>query len=78
MLAELKMTAGCVDCGFDSHSEALDFDHVRGEKIKGVSQMHTKSLENLFDEIAKCDVRCANCHRIQTRGRRIADSGQDH
>ena len=58
----------CVDCGNDDW-RVLEFDHVRGEKLYNVSQM-TKSgysFESLLQEIAKCEVRCANCHRIRTR-----------
>jgi len=57
----------CVDCG-ESDIRCLDFDHVRGKKLKNMSsmKMHANSLDNLKLEIAKCDVRCANCHRKKT------------
>ncbi|KKL20663.1 hypothetical protein LCGC14_2453200 [marine sediment metagenome] len=71
ILAEIKLKSGCVDCGYDGHTAALDFDHVRGEKIKDVSRMVTGSREKLMAEIAKCEVRCANCHRIKTHDRRL-------
>lgn len=61
----------CVDCG-ESDTVVLDFDHVRGDKkfsiSKGCSQGVT--LERLVAEIAKCDVRCACCHRRITHIRR--------
>ena len=47
----------------------LDFDHVRGTKKRSIGVMVCSgavSLETLQEEIAKCDVRCANCHRIKT------------
>ena len=58
----------CVDCGKDD-PDVLDFDHVKGIKIKNVSEMitDTSTLEQLVDEIDKCEVRCANCHRKITR-----------
>lgn len=62
----------CVDCGF-SDRRALQFDHVRGEKVRAVSEMVLRgsSLDKIRDEIAKCEVRCANCHSIVTHSRRV-------
>ena len=61
-----KLWAGCIDCSYRDDPRALQFDHVRGEKIRAVSSMVTCSLEHLIAEIEKCDVRCANCHIIKT------------
>jgi len=48
----------------------MDFDHVRGNKITEVSALlGFASLERLQLEIAKCDLVCANCHRVRTRKR---------
>jgi hypothetical protein len=57
----------CVDCG-EGDVLVLDFDHVRGVKIMHVGEMisRERSLAMLKAEIAKCDVRCANCHRRKT------------
>lgn len=65
-----KVGQGCIDCGFDRHPAALDLDHVRGEKHDKVSNMLTLSWDRLQDEVAKCEVVCANCHRIRTVERR--------
>lgn len=60
----------CVDCGY-SDIRALEFDHVRGNKIKEISTMICcYSLTKIIEEIKKCDVRCANCHRIITKERK--------
>jgi hypothetical protein len=61
----------------------MDFDHVRGEKLGCVPQM--SSVERILAEAAKCDVVCANCHRIRTqdtsprtrRGQERAPANQD-
>lgn len=58
----------CVDCG-ESDPVVLDFDHkIREQKFKSVSKMLSGhySWRSVCDEINKCDVRCANCHRRRT------------
>ena len=57
----------CVDCG-ETDIFVLEFDHVRGTKRASISYMvrSASALESLKAEIAKCVVRCANCHRRKT------------
>jgi DNA-directed RNA polymerase subunit RPC12/RpoP len=56
----------CVDCGNDDIN-ILEFDHIRGIKKDRVGAMkYHAALETLKEEIAKCEVRCPNCHRIRT------------
>ncbi len=57
----------CVDCGIDD-IRVLDFDHVWGKKLRAVTRMARSgvSIAKLQEEIAKCEIRCANCHRIKT------------
>lgn len=56
----------CVDCGYDEHPVALDFDHVdpktKSFKISGNAIYRWNELKN---ELDKCVIRCANCHRIR-------------
>jgi hypothetical protein len=62
-----KIKAGpCKDCGGTFHHAAMDFDHVIGEKKFEVSKMVLRSLQSILDEIAKCDLVCACCHRVRT------------
>jgi hypothetical protein len=63
----LKVEAGCKDCGYDDCPEALEYDHV-GVKIGCISEI--KRLRKILEEIPKCDVVCANCHRVRTIKRR--------
>ena len=55
----------CVDCG-EGDPIVLEFDH-RDPKNKlfalGAAVGLGYSLVRVIDEIEKCDVRCANCHR---------------
>lgn len=56
----------CVDCG-EPDPIVLEFDH-RSDKRCSVSDAVRKGLgqKTIAAEIAKCDVRCANCHRRKT------------
>lgn len=60
----------CVDCGEDDLI-VLEFDHVRGNKSGNVSELARKgcSSKKLQKEIAKCEIRCCNCHRRKTLSR---------
>lgn len=54
----------CVDCGLDD-IEILEFDHVIGNKKHNIASMlkDGSTIGNIRKEIAKCEVRCPNCHR---------------
>src|SRR2546425_9347598 len=57
----------CVDCG-EMDIVVLEFDHRDRETKRGyVTQlaMH-RPWPLVRQEIEKCDVRCANCHRLRT------------
>lgn len=62
---ELLQQSQCVDCG-ESNWIVLEFDHL-DDKILSISKMiRGYSVESIKAEIAKCDIVCANCHRIRT------------
>lgn len=67
MLQELKQRP-CTDCGGSFPYYVMDFDHL-GDKVGEVSRMTTYGSQRVLSEIAKCDLVCANCHRIRTFGR---------
>lgn len=51
----------------------MDFDHRDpATKTKAVSQLisECRSMDIILEEIAKCDLVCANCHRIRTWARK--------
>lgn len=56
----------CIDCG-EKDPVVLEFDH-RSDKTMEISDMLSLgySIPKIELEIAKCDVRCANCHRRKT------------
>ena len=58
----------CVDCG-ESNVLVLEFDHIDHDtKISEIGTMARNGLsfQKIINEIDKCQVRCANCHRIKT------------
>lgn len=67
IVSDLLKRSCCTDCG-ESDPIVLEFDHVRGEKYLCVSKMVADgyALARIEDEIAKCDIVCANCHRRRT------------
>jgi len=70
--------APCQDCGGCFPPECMDFDHRDGEtKFFGVAAGKLRfGLPTIAAEIAKCDLVCANCHRIRTEKRRLAKLNQ--
>lgn len=65
---QLLLESKCVDCE-NTNPLVLDFDHRNHlEKEYAVCKMITEgySWGKIEKEIGKCDIRCANCHRIRT------------
>lgn len=61
----------CTDCGLfvtEDNSCMFDFDHLADKQLN-VSQMVTYSDARFEAEIAKCELCCANCHRLRTQTR---------
>lgn len=59
----------CVDCG-ESDPVVLEFDHLGDKRFEIGSRLCSYSWQTVLDEIAKCEVVCANCHRVRTARRR--------
>lgn len=58
----------CVDCG-ENRIPTLQFDHIDPSTKKfAISRVinRIKDFSRIEAEIAKCEVRCANCHAIRT------------
>jgi hypothetical protein len=64
---EYLRTHTCVDCP-EIDPIVLQFDHVRGKKRSSIGSMVHAPLAwtTIAKEIAKCEVRCANCHMRRT------------
>lgn len=65
----------CTDCGVQYPYYVMHFDHL-GDKAFSIRDGRSGSYEKLKQEMAKCEVVCANCHaertfqRAQGSGRR--------
>lgn len=61
----------CMDCGVTYPPYVMDFDHRPGEEklFTIASQLAQVGLEKLLAEVEKCDIVCANCHRVRTHER---------
>lgn len=73
----------CVECGYDRCLDALTFHHRDpAAKDFSISSDGTpRSWEKQLEEIAKCDLLCANCHaeehariHLEERGMRLLTS----
>ena len=69
MVSEYKARP-CVDCGVQYPPYVMDLDHVRGDKDTNVAQMVSAGYakKRIMEELLKCEVVCANCHRMRTFG----------
>lgn len=70
MVDKLK-SEPCTDCGASFPPYVMDFDHRDpSQKSDIVSRMVRRAVavKTILDEIAKCDLVCANCHRERTFG----------
>lgn len=53
----------CQICGYDRCQEALDFHHTNSRNKDFNISGGTKSFNTLKEEVDKCVLVCANCHR---------------
>jgi len=70
-IRKIKEETPCADCGKNYPYYVMDFDHLE-DKSFGISDAinrRRKSLKAVLEEIAKCEVVCANCHRGRTHSR---------
>ena len=70
---DLRKSLPCTDCGGTFPPVAMDFDHMpEYEKVGSISRMllDNRHMAIIGREIAKCELVCANCHRVRTKERR--------
>lgn len=74
----VKLERGCTDCGYREHAAALEFDHLPGfiKEHRLATMAAGLTMAKIEAEMAKCEVVCANCHRVRTAARRSPINGQ--
>lgn len=66
IVREIKLDFSCQKCGYNKSAAALDFHHLDpNEKDTTIARMTSNryQLDTVYEEIKKCVVLCANCHR---------------
>jgi hypothetical protein len=68
----IRGSTPCADCGVKYPYYVMDFDHIPGfKKVGNISDLVKKGATKLLvEEIKKCELVCANCHRTRTHLRR--------
>lgn len=69
MIVEYLRDHPCIDCG-ESDPVVLEFDHLRDKRFEIAQGLAYRRWSSILEEIAKCEVVCANCHRRRTAARR--------
>lgn len=76
-LDSLKANRPCADCGQIYPSFVMEWDHLPGAEkafVLGEARNGAYGRRRILEEIAKCELVCANCHRIRTFTRLSADA----
>lgn len=59
----LKLDLGCSICGYSKCSKALEWHHIGDDKEGEPSVLSKLNITKYLNEIKKCILVCANCHR---------------
>ena len=73
LVAELRRRKDnpCTDCGQRYPYYVMQFDHIGDDKEYGPATLVTRGSFRVMDEeLAKCELVCANCHAERTHNRR--------
>lgn len=66
ILAVKYMGGRCLDCSLvTEHYEVYDFHHLDPSKKEFSPGKVVRAFENMREELKKCVLLCANCHRIR-------------
>ena len=64
----LKLITPCADCGNSYPPVCMDYHHLGGKKRTVASMIRKNSIKVIQEEIDKCVLLCANCHRLRHYG----------
>jgi len=71
-VAKYKLEKGCESCGYNKTHYALDLAHIdrdqKTHKCKTNQSAYNQnwSINRIKEELLKCRILCANCHRVET------------
>jgi len=70
-ITAIKESTPCTDCGNSYPAVCMDFDHIEDNKIANVATLAANGALwlTIQEEIQKCELVCANCHRLRTQSR---------
>ncbi len=61
----------CTDCKQQLNPWQMDFDHLKDKKFEiGMARIKGYAIKSVLEELKKCELVCANCHRNRTYYRR--------
>ena len=73
-MRESKEGKACTDCGVVYPHYVLEYDHLpdSGKKECHPAEIPKKGwgIKRIQEELAKCEIVCANCHRERTYSRK--------
>jgi len=73
LLTLFKLANGCAVCGVNDDPICLDLDHIdRETKRHSIGDLPKQSWKTLINELVKCQVLCAICHRLKTESERLS------
>lgn len=80
-IAKLK-DKPCKDCNKKYPPYVMDFDHLdKNTKVANVSYLkrHRVAFDKILKEVEKCELVCANCHRIRSykRQKKLTNYGKN-
>ena len=70
-----KESHACQDCQKNYPYYVMDFDHLE-DKSFSINKIQSHSISKIQSEIEKCEVLCANCHRVRTKNRKTVNLTQ--
>ena len=64
-LAGIELLDGvCARCGYEESPWAMDFHHTGNDKNFSIGSIANKGWSVVKAELLKCELLCANCHRL--------------
>lgn len=60
---KIKLERGCDICGYNKCAQALEWHHPNNDKVGDPAVLINSSFAAFLEEIDKCQLLCANCHR---------------